>query len=229
MTDDQAVKASWCLLEGGLVNEMVWLLREEELPPCVTKMSLVPVKTQIKFLQELRPDIFSLKFTQMAKRQVDWNGKPWILTAFYLATGSKEGDPVICHLEREFIKEMHIRHTAVGRPLDCLVIPGGSGLADFSTCGAYLAINDDVDVTGHNADANWLRHRASRTQVVIRSQGVVGTVGLLGGRLVFRARLSEACFHKPELDNRELNIAFCFAAWSCSALEEHAPCVLSSN
>ena len=107
--DEDLVVPTLMLLQSGLMLDLFNANLKRRLPPCCTKIYLVPVKVMIKCI--ISRSALTLSELKSSRRVA---GGKVLEQLFLYATASDRDDPVLEHDEELFTKGMEARHSALG-------------------------------------------------------------------------------------------------------------------
>ena len=155
--DDEVVLPTLMLLQSGLMLDLFKSNLSRRLPPCCTKMSLVPVKVQTKCV--VAWGTLTMTDIKLLRKHAAKDEK--VLEQFFLFSTRCQGDDAVLeHDESTFVNEMELRHSALGSPLTKIQLEDNK--VDWNACGVYALCDDEAE---EKAPYTHVLHRASGVKV----------------------------------------------------------------
>jgi hypothetical protein len=155
--DDESVLPTLMLLQSGLMLDLFKSNLSRRLPPCCTKMSLVPVKVQTKCV--VAWGSLTMTDVKLLRKHADKDDKV-LEQLFLFSTRSQRDDAVLEHDEEAFVSSMELRHSALGCPMNKIVMEGNK--IDWNSCGVYALCDEEAE---EKAPYTHVLHRASGVKV----------------------------------------------------------------
>lgn len=162
--DDDLVVPTLMLLQSGLMLDLFNANLKRRLPPCCTKMYLIPVKVMLKCV--VAWSSFTLSEIKQIRKAAGRESKV-LEMLFLFAVRLGRDDPVQEHDEESFVREMEIRHRALGKPLEAIKV--NNSLVDWTSSGVYCLC--DADGEEFKAPCTQIIHRASGVKVIRLAMG----------------------------------------------------------
>jgi hypothetical protein len=160
--DDDLVEPTLMLLQSGLMVDLFKSNLQRRLPPCCTKMHLVPVKVQIRCVVAWSSlTVKDLKEIRLAAGK----GEKALEQLFLFGVRLLRDESVDEHDEAKFIEHMSVRHTAAGKPLEGLKVVDNK--VDWDACGCYALCDDDGE---EKAPFTSVLHRATGVKATLQQQ-----------------------------------------------------------